>query len=158
MDHFMNGYFDDILNIPIETCVTEIFDDILNTPIEGYMSEAKEPIGVSGRANFREEWAKLGGDNAKFKQLRRYLLDNPEAGDKIHGKRNGGLSGAWKLRWSFDKDKCTNNGNLRIVYAYIDREKILALLTIYDKNKRKDLTPADEKYLDKVIRDMEKGC
>lgn len=82
-----------------------------------------------------------------FRDFQNYLLDNPEAGDVIEG--TGGLR---KVRFSDTKRGKGKRGGLRVIYYWWLAGKQFWLFTIYSKDEKDDLSPAQKKVLKELIK------
>lgn len=74
-------------------------------------------------------------------------MENPEAGDVIEG--TGGLR---KIRFSDAKRGKGKRGGLRVIYYWWSVGKQFWLFTIYNKDEKDDLTPAQKKVLKELIK------
>lgn len=81
-----------------------------------------------------------------YKDLQRYLLNNPEAGSVM--PRTGGFR---KLRWNDDRRSKGKRGGLRIIYYWIDQDRQFWMFTLYDKDEMENLTSSQEKQLQQAI-------
>ena len=86
----------------------------------------------------------------EYRDLQRYLANNPKAGDVIQG--TGGFR---KLRWADPRRGQGKRGGARVVYYYFDQDQGIWFLTMYGKNEVVDLS-AKEKRLLKTAVDEEK--
>jgi len=76
-------------------------------------------------------------DRAEFVD---FIALHPEAGDLIPG--TGGIR---KVRWT--KPGSGKRGGVRVIYYYYDTTVPLYLVTMFAKNQKSDLNPADKKAL-----------
>jgi hypothetical protein len=83
----------------------------------------------------------------EYRGLQEHLLREPEAGDVMPG--TGGFR---KLRWADTRHGKGKRGGLRVIYYYFPADSQIWLLTIYDKNAMKDLTPAEKRILKTAIQ------
>lgn len=74
-------------------------------------------------------------------------MDNPEAGDIIEG--TGGLR---KMRFADAKRGKGKRGGLRVIYYWWLAGKQFWLFTIYSKDEKDDLSPAQKKILKALIK------
>ena len=74
-------------------------------------------------------------------------MENPEAGDVIEG--TGGLR---KIRFADAKRGKGKRGGLRAIYYWWSAGKQFWLFTIYNKDEKDDLTPAQKKVLKELIK------
>ena len=74
-------------------------------------------------------------------------MDNPEAGDIIEG--TGGLR---KMRLADAKRGKGKRGGLRVIYYWWLAGKQFWLFTIYSKDEKDDLSPAQKKILKVLIK------
>lgn len=68
-------------------------------------------------------------DDQEFRDFQNLLMENPEAGDIIEG-----------------------TGGLRVIYYWWSTGKKFWLFTIYSKDEKDDLTPAQKKVLKELIK------
>lgn len=92
---------------------------------------------------YRQEYL----DDGSFSQLQNLLMDNPEAGDVIEG--TGGLR---KVRFGDAKRGKGKRGGLRVIYYWWLAGKQFWLFTVYNKDEKDDLTPAQKKILKALIK------
>jgi hypothetical protein len=83
----------------------------------------------------------------EYRGLQEQLAREPEAGDVMPG--TGGFR---KLRWADTRRGKGKRGGLRVIYYYFPADSHIWLLTIYDKNAMKDLTPAEKRILKAAIQ------
>lgn len=86
-------------------------------------------------------------DDQEFRDFQSLLMDNPEAGDIIEG--TGGLR---KIRFADAKRGKGKRGGLRVIYYWWSTGKKFWLFTIYSKDEKDDLTPAQKKVLKELIK------
>jgi hypothetical protein len=86
----------------------------------------------------------LSDDEYRKMQVR--LAAAPEAGDMIPG--TGGFR---KLRWSDPKRGKGRRGGLRVIYYYFSGANQTWLMTLYNKNEARDLTPGQKQALKTAI-------
>ena len=82
----------------------------------------------------------------EYRGLQERLAREPEAGDVMPG--TGGFR---KLRWADARRGKGKRGGLRVIYYHFPSESQIWLLTIYDKDTMKDLTPAEKRILKAAI-------
>ena len=85
-------------------------------------------------------------DDDAYSALQAYLAESPDAGDVISG--TGGFR---KLRWRDSRRGKGRRGGLRVIYYWFDSERVVWLMTIYDKNEAADLSPDAKKALRTAI-------
>lgn len=83
----------------------------------------------------------------EYRGLQAQLTRDPEAGDVMPG--TGGFR---KLRWADARRGKGKRGGLRVIYYYFPADSQIWLLTIFDKNTMKDLTPAEKRTLKAAIQ------
>ncbi|MDP1597046.1 MAG: hypothetical protein Q8S46_06945 [Methylotenera sp.] len=86
-------------------------------------------------------------DDQSFRDFQNLLMENPEAGDVIEGA--GGLR---KIRFADAKRGKGKRGGLRVIYYWWSAGKQFWLFTIYNKDEKDDLTPAQKKILKELIK------
>lgn len=86
-------------------------------------------------------------DDQSFRDFQNLLMENPEAGDVIEG--TGGLR---KIRFADTKRGKGKRGGLRVIYYWWSAGKQFWLFTIYNKDEKDDLTPAQKKILKELIK------
>ena len=86
-------------------------------------------------------------DDQGFRDFQNLLMNNPEAGDVIEG--TGGLR---KIRFVDTKRGKGKRGGLRVIYYWWSTGKQFWLFTIYNKDEKEDLTPAQKKVLKELIK------
>ncbi len=83
----------------------------------------------------------------EYRGLQGQLARDPEAGDVMPG--TGGFR---KLRWADTRRGKGKRGGLRVIYHHFPADSQTWLLTIYDKDTMKDLTPAEKRILKAAIQ------
>jgi hypothetical protein len=81
-------------------------------------------------------------DEDGYRALQQALADRPELGDVIEG--TGGFR---KLRWPDPRRGKGRRGGLRLIYYFFESAQQIWLMTLYDKDERDDLSPAQKKVL-----------
>ena len=81
-------------------------------------------------------------DDAEYKELQNYLVQNPNKGDIIKG--SGGLR---KLRWKLNRSG--KSGGIRNIYYHYEDKHQIYMIYVYKKSKQADLTPNQIKLLRK---------
>ena len=89
-------------------------------------------------------------DDESYKAFQSFLLEQPLAGDVIHG--TGGLR---KIRWA-SKGK-GKRGGVRIIYLYLVENSHIHFLTVYAKNEISDLTSNEKKILKNLAEEIKNG-
>ena len=84
-------------------------------------------------------------DDDSYAEFQRELAANPEAGDTIVG--TGGLR---KIRIAAKGRG--KRGGARVIYYYFISESRIAMLFAYPKNEHDDLTSAQKKVLEKIVK------
>lgn len=100
-----------------------------------------EFIETSRFADIREDYL----DDREFHLLQLYLMDYPEAGERIKG--SGGIR---KLRWGLKGQG--KRGGLRIIYYWITKNDGILFLTVYRKSQATDLSPTAIKEMKKIVK------
>ena len=86
-------------------------------------------------------------DDTGFLDLQNQLIENPEAGEVIEG--TGGLR---KVRFADAKRGKGKRGGLCIIYYWWLAGKQFWLFTVYNKDEKDDLSPAQKKILKELIK------
>lgn len=106
-------------------------------------------------ANYEKRARRLLSD-AEREAVRNHIAGNPETHDVIPG-----LGGLRKARWSQESRGKGKRGGVRVIYFYAASVSTVALVDIYPKNEKEDLTNADRKALgqalDTIKRIIHKG-
>lgn len=83
----------------------------------------------------------------QFQEFQEYLMENPEAGDRIKG--SGGVR---KVRWAIGgKGK---SGGIRVIYYYIIPQTKIFLMSMYRKNEVSDLTQKEIRILKDIVKSI----
>jgi len=103
------------------------------------LTKLPTPMTVCEAEEFlaRAEKVWSADDRAEFVD---FIALHPEAGDLIPG--TGGIR---KVRWT--KPGSGKRGGVRVIYYYYDTTVPLYLVTMFAKNQKSDLNPADKKAL-----------
>jgi hypothetical protein len=86
---------------------------------------------------------KLLGDKERL-GLFEHLKQNPKSGDVIPG--SGGVR---KLRWN--RPGTGKRGGVRVIYYFIDERGFVALLTVYAKNEKENMSAKEIKEYRKFV-------
>jgi hypothetical protein len=78
--------------------------------------------------------------------VRNTIAVHPEIHDVVPG-----LGGLRKARWSQESRRKGKRGGVRIIYFHALSAGIVALLDIYSKNEKEDLSDADKKALRQAL-------
>ncbi len=82
----------------------------------------------------------------EYRDLQQTLSRDPGAGDVIPG--TGGFR---KLRWADTRRSKGKRGGLRVIYYSLLADSQIWLMTIYDKDAARDLSPAEKRLLKAAI-------
>lgn len=85
-------------------------------------------------------------DDDGYRELQLHLARDPEAGDVIPG--TGGFR---KVRWADQRRHKGKRGGLRVIYYYLTADTQIWLMTLYDKDTTRDLSPAEKRVLKVAI-------
>lgn len=85
-------------------------------------------------------------DDDEYGRLQAFLIENSEAGDIIPD--SGGFR---KVRWQDQRRKKGKRGGLRIIYYLFPEDARIWFATLYDKEHKDDLTPAEKRALQRAI-------
>jgi mRNA-degrading endonuclease RelE of RelBE toxin-antitoxin system len=85
-------------------------------------------------------------DDEGYRRFQRFLIANSEAGNVIPD--SGGFR---KVRWQDQRRKKGKRGGLRIIYYLFPEDAQIWLVTLYDKEQKDDLTPAEKRALHQAI-------
>lgn len=81
-----------------------------------------------------------------YRALQIYLAREPEAGDVIPA--TGGFR---KLRWADRRRGKGKRGGLRVIYYHLMADAQIWLMTVYDKDEAKDLSPGERRLLKAAV-------
>lgn len=81
-----------------------------------------------------------------YRRLQNHLAMAPESGDVIPG--TGGFR---KIRWGDARRGKGRRGGLRVIYFHFTRDHQIWLMTLYDKDEARDLTPKEKHALKEAI-------
>jgi mRNA-degrading endonuclease RelE of RelBE toxin-antitoxin system len=85
-------------------------------------------------------------DDEGYRRFQAFLIANSEAGTVI--PHSGGFR---KVRWQEQRRKKGKRGGLRIIYYLFPEDAQIWLVTLYDKEQKDDLTPAEKRALHRAI-------
>jgi len=86
----------------------------------------------------------------EYRRLQNHLIGHPDAGAVIRG--SGGVR---KLRWTAGgKGK---SGGVRVIYYWLKADDQIALLTLYGKGEKENLSAADLKRVVKLLEELTNG-
>jgi len=86
-------------------------------------------------------------DDDEYRALQDALIKNPDIGDTIQA--TGGLH---KLRWRDHRRGKGKRSGLRIIYYYIEKERLIWLFTLYSKDEAADLTADQKRAIKQAIK------
>jgi hypothetical protein len=93
-------------------------------------------------SDFSQILADYFGSDEAYRNFQEHLMRTPTEGKVIQG--SGGLR---KLRWIDPRRGKGKRGGLRVLYLYVPEVNKLALLDIYDKDEKEDLTASERRVL-----------
>lgn len=96
---------------------------------------------------FTHHWRAMGLTDDDLRSLESALLKQPEAGDVVKGA--GGLR---KTRFAPESSGKGKSGSIRVCYAYYPKYDRVYLMTLYGKNRKWDLTPAEVTTIRSLLR------
>ena len=86
-------------------------------------------------------------DDDAFRNLQRFMMKSPEAGDVIEG--TGGLR---KLRHGDQRRGKGKRGGLRVIYYWWDGHAQFWLFTLYNKDEMADLSAKEKRVLKDLLK------
>jgi hypothetical protein len=86
-------------------------------------------------------------NDESFREFQKMLMKNPDAGDMIEG--TGGLR---KIRYADEKRGKGKRGVLHVIYYWCQPGKQFWLFTVYNKDEMDDLTAAQRKILNELLK------
>ena len=98
---------------------------------------------------FAKRWKELSLTDDDLRELQRFIMENPDAGDIIQGTQ-----GARKIRFAFPNRG--KRGGVRIIYVEIIKSKHVHLLLCYAKANQEDLT-IEQKQQVKLLVQLLRG-
>jgi len=104
------------------------------------------PITVAFVPPFEDRAAAVWSEE-ELDEFVAYIAYHPDAGDVIPG--SGGVR---KVRWG--RSGSGKRGGVRVAYYYHDDSMPLFLLTVYAKNRRENLSPAELASMRKLIQTL----
>jgi hypothetical protein len=106
-------------------------------------------------AGFTQTISDYFEDDEAYQNFQQALLRNPMAGAVMKG-----CGGMRKIRWKDPSRGKGKRSGLRVLYLHLPEFETLALLDIYDKDEKEDLTTFQRLYLtqiaDSVKNDLRK--
>ncbi len=108
------------------------------------------PLTVVEVEPFSAKAALVWSDDGRLEFIS-FIAANPQAGDLIPG--SGGVR---KVRWG--RAGAGKRGGVRVVYYFHDETIPLFLLTVYPKNRKDDLSPAELKTLRQIVSELKRAC
>ena len=86
------------------------------------------------------EWVREYLTDERLSSLQRDLMNDPEAGDVMPGA--GGLR---KCRITDPSRGKGKRGGARVIYLHVPEAHVVYLITVYGKDQKDDLSPADKR-------------
>jgi mRNA-degrading endonuclease RelE of RelBE toxin-antitoxin system len=99
---------------------------------------------------FERKWGSLGLTDDDLRALETVIISGPKRAPIV--KRSGGLR---KLRFGDPHSHRGKSGAFRVCYAYFEQYRTVALITIFGKKEKSDLSMADRKGIASVIAEIE---
>jgi mRNA-degrading endonuclease RelE of RelBE toxin-antitoxin system len=99
---------------------------------------------------FTRKWSKLGLNDEALRSLEVAILTTRDLAPVIKG--TGGLR---KLRFSPPGLNRGKRETFRVCYTLFPVHGVVALVTVYAKNEKADLSPDDRKAIAQVIREIQ---
>lgn len=96
---------------------------------------------------FTREWERLGLDDSALQALEAEILRGPTRAPVIRG--TGGLR---KLRFAAPGSGRGRSGAFRVCYVDFPEFGTMALVVVFGKNEKVDLTPADRKAIASALQ------
>ncbi|MEX2309715.1 MAG: hypothetical protein WD738_19235 [Pirellulales bacterium] len=101
---------------------------------------------------FTKRWEKLGLDDEEdLTALQLAIMAGPSKWPVIRG-----TMGLRKLRFAPERWKSGKSGGTRILYRYFEAFGIVLLCLVYGKDEADNISPAVKKYINKLIREVER--
>jgi hypothetical protein len=99
---------------------------------------------------FSRKWGKLGLTDDDLRMLEAAIMAGPTHAPVL--KNAGGLR---KMRFGNRSSNQGKSGAFRVCYVYFEKHGVVVLITIFGKNEKSDLSPADRNGIASIIRDIE---
>ncbi len=96
---------------------------------------------------FLRDWARLGLDDEDLRTLELEILKDPTRAPVIKG--TGGLR---KVRFSGRRSSRGKSGANRVCYVHFPEFGTIVLAVVFGKNERDDLSPADRRAIETIVR------
>ena len=96
---------------------------------------------------FQSRWKALGMTEDDIQELQNFLLNNPEVAPVIQG-----TGGVRKLRWA--RSGRGKSGGLRTIYIDMRASAHIYLLTVFGKDEKADLSPAEKKAIKAFVKGL----
>lgn len=97
-------------------------------------------------AGFVRQWNGLGLDDEDLRELEQQILANPLAGAAVAG--TGGLR---KLRFSPSRLHRGKSGSFRIGYSHSPSLAKVAMIAVYSKNEKSNLSPSERNEIREIL-------
>ena len=107
-------------------------------------------VTVAETTEYARKAGKLLFENERT-ELICYLASHPNAGDVMEGTGE-----VRKLRWA--REGRGKSGGVRVIYFFYNEGLPLYLLTVYGKNEKSNLSPAERNQLAKLTSLLVKGA
>lgn len=100
--------------------------------------------------HFAAEWKSLKLKDDDLRELEIRIISDPSSSPVVSG--TGGLR---KMRFAPPSWHMGKRGALRIGYAYYEKFGVVALIAVYAKNNKADLSPAERKQVKLLLQWIE---
>src|SRR5262245_15335021 len=97
---------------------------------------------------FTRDWERLGLDDTALRALESEILKGPDRTPVVRG--TGGLR---KIRFAEPGSGRGKRGAYRVCYVYFPEFGTIALVAIFGKTEKSDLTQADQRAIAAMIKD-----
>ncbi len=95
---------------------------------------------------FTRDWERLGLNGEDLRLLELAILENPTRAPVVQG--TGGLR---KVRFAGRKSARGKSGAYRVCYVVYSEFGVIALVVVFGKNERDDLSPADRRAVASAV-------
>lgn len=101
---------------------------------------------------FEADWKRLGFADEELRELELAILARPDGPPIVAG--TGGLR---KIRFAPSRLARGKRGAVRVGYVHFARAGLVALIVAYAKNEKGNLTPAEKREIQRLVREIEQS-
>ena len=113
------------------------------------LADPKDWLNFVQLGTFERAWKKLGLTDDDLRAIEMSIMLDPTRPPVI-----AGTDGLRKLRCTIEREQLGTRSGLRCCFVYFEEFGLIALVTVYKKNRKDDLTAEECKAISKLIKSI----